>query len=101
LIKGIEDLLEYRHLYPEYGSFISLAPYSKDYLVIDDIPDIVVTGHLHKANHGIYKGIRIVNCGTFVRTGKENEDLSSLGVFPIIETGTGEIEMLDLKNVKY
>ena len=100
MIKGMQELLEYRHLFPEYGPFYPIAPYSDDYLVIDTIPDIIITGHLHKSNHSMYKGIRIVSCGTFLRDGKDNENLSSLGVFPIIETKTGEIKMLDLKELK-
>lgn len=101
MIDGMTVLLEYRHLFPEYGPFIPIAPYSNDFLVIDAIPDIIITGHLHKSNYRMYKGIRIVNCGTFLRDEEDKEDLSSLGVFPIIETGTGEIKMLDLKKLKY
>ncbi len=101
LIEGIKELLEYRHLFPEYGPFVPIAPYSKDYLVIDEIPDIIVTGHLHKVNYGSHKGIYIASCGTFLKTSKEKENLLSLGVFPVIETGTGEIEILDLKKIEY
>jgi len=97
---GFTQLLEYRHLSPEYGSFTSIAPYSKDYLVINDIPDVLITGHLHLANFGIYKGVRIVSCGSFEHPDSnqsETKKESSVGVFPVIDTTTGEIELFDLK----
>ncbi len=102
LINGFKELLEYRHLSPEYGSFAAYAPYSKDYLVINEIPDVLVTGHFHQAGKEIYKGVRIATCGTFKNPHKTTEKtyaLTSVGVFPVIDTGTGEITMIDLKQI--
>ncbi len=91
---GIQHLLEYRHLCPEYGSTIPLALYNKDYLVINDIPDVFVTGHTHQAFYQEYKGVKIISCGSFLR----NEE-SSLGILSILDTGTGEVERFDLKTI--
>jgi DNA polymerase II small subunit len=102
-IDGLKQLLEYRHLSPEYGSYVTLAPYSKDYLVINDIPDIFLIGHFHQAQFEMYKGVQIVTCGSFQRSSEgETESMiqQSIGVFPIIDTGTGEITLLDLKRIK-
>ena len=102
LFKGFTQLLEYRHLSPEYGSYTSIAPYSKDYLVVEDIPDVLLTGHNHYANFGIYKGVRIVSCGSLKHTSFEKTEIekdSSLGVFPVIDTKSGENFMLDLKKL--
>lgn len=99
---GFTQLLEYRHLSPEYGSLTSIAPYSKDYLVINEIPDVLITGHLHLANFGIYKGVRIVSCGSLKRprsNQSETKKESSVGVFPVIDTTTGEITLFDLKSI--
>ncbi|MHA2166067.1 MAG: metallophosphoesterase [Candidatus Hodarchaeales archaeon] len=101
-INGFSQLLEYRHLSPEYGSFTSIAPYSKDYLVINEIPDVFITGHLHYANSGIYKGVRIASCGSLKHPKPENSEIgkkSSFGVFPLIDTKTGEITLFDLKSI--
>jgi DNA polymerase II small subunit len=101
-IKGIKELLEYRHLAPEYGSYVNLAPYKKDYLVIDEIPDVMVVGHFHQTKYEEYNGVKIVTCGTFQRAAKKDrktEKQHSEGEFPIIDTRTGEITILDLKKL--
>ena len=101
-VLGFTQLLEYRHLSPEYGTFTSIAPYPEDYLVINEIPDILVTGHHHMANFGIYKGVRIVSCGSLKRPSpnqSEKRKKYSVGVFPVIDTTTGEITLFDLKSI--
>jgi DNA polymerase II small subunit len=97
---AIKQLLEYRHLYPEYGSYNPLAPFNKDYLVIDEIPNVIVSGHLHHAYFEEYKGIKIITCGTFQRENQKTTQLEgkvSLGVIPILDTVSGNVEMVDLK----
>jgi DNA polymerase II small subunit len=91
---GIQNLLEYRHLCPEYGSSIPLALYNKDYLVISDIPDVFVTGHIHQAFYQEYKGVKIISCGSFLR----NEE-KSLGILFILDTRTGNVDRIDLKAI--
>lgn len=96
---AIKQLLEYRHLYPEYGSYNPLAPFNRDYLVIDEIPDVVVSGHLHHAYFEEYKGIKIITCGTFQRENQRKTQLKgevSLGIIPILDTVTGRVEIIDL-----
>ncbi|MHA1969919.1 MAG: hypothetical protein ACW964_19265 [Candidatus Hodarchaeales archaeon] len=101
-IIGIQHLLEYRHLYPEYGSFNPITPFKRDYLVIDKVPDIVVSGHFHQAHFKEYKGVKIMTCGSFQREEhKQTKDAINayLGVFPILDTQTGKVEMIDLKKI--
>ncbi|MHA1977241.1 MAG: metallophosphoesterase [Candidatus Hodarchaeales archaeon] len=101
-ILGFKELLEYRHLSPEYGSFIAYAPYPRDYLVVNEIPDVMVTGHFHQAGKDIYKGVRIATCGTFkksLKTEEKTDKKTSIGVFPVVDTGTGEITMIDFKKI--
>ncbi|MFX0204511.1 MAG: metallophosphoesterase, partial [Candidatus Hodarchaeota archaeon] len=77
---AIKQLLEYRHLYPEYGSYNPLAPFNKDYLVIDEIPNVIVSGHLHHAYFEEYKGIKIITCGTFQRENKKKPPIRGKSV---------------------
>ncbi len=101
-IRGIKDLLEYRHLFPEYGSFNPITPFKKDYLVIDEIPNVLVSGHFHQAHFEEYKGVKILTCGSFQREkDKKNKDIinASLGRFPILDTQTGQVEIIDLKKI--
>jgi DNA polymerase II small subunit len=52
--------LKSRHLAPTHGS-TQLMPLTRDYLVIDETPDIYATGHIHKTLASIYKGTVLIN----------------------------------------
>ncbi|WP_405305117.1 DNA-directed DNA polymerase II small subunit [Methanobrevibacter sp.] len=61
----MEELLKKRHLAPIYGERTPLASELEDYLVIDEIPDVFHTGHVHINTYRRYKGIHLINSGTF------------------------------------
>ena len=61
----MEELLQKRHLAPIYGERTPLASELEDYLVIDEVPDIFHTGHIHINSYRRYKGIHLINSGTF------------------------------------
>lgn len=63
--KAVEELLRRRHLAPKYGGKTPLIPSSNDYHVIETVPDIFVTGHVHSHAIGNYKGTRYVNSSTW------------------------------------
>lgn len=55
----IKFLLKRRHLAPSHLSTLSL-PMKYDPLIIDPVPDIIVTGHIHKSKVAQYRGITII-----------------------------------------
>lgn len=61
----MEELLKKRHLAPIYGDRTPLASELEDYLVIEDVPDVFHTGHVHINTHRVYNGIHLINSGTF------------------------------------
>ena len=61
----MEELLKKRHLAPIYGERTPLASELEDYLVIDEVPDVFHTGHVHINTYKRYKGIHLINSGTF------------------------------------
>ena len=61
----MKELLNKRHLAPIYGERTPLASELEDYLVIDEIPDVFHTGHVHINTYKRYKGIHLINSGTF------------------------------------
>lgn len=61
----MKHLLKKRHLAPLYGGKTQIAPLSRDWMVIDTPPDIVHFGHAHHNAMDNYRGIQIVNSGTF------------------------------------
>jgi DNA polymerase II small subunit len=75
----MKHLLKGRHLSPIYGSQTPIAPEMEDLLVIDDIPDIFHVGHVHKAQLDMYKGILLVNSGSWQ---KQTPFQASVGMIP-------------------
>jgi DNA polymerase II small subunit len=60
---AMKHLLRKRHVAPQYGGRNRIAPEEKDYLVIEDVPDVFHTGHVHKLGVGGYHNVRLVNSG--------------------------------------
>ena len=61
--KAMRLLMKSRHLAPVYGGKTPLASENSDLLVIDHIPDIFHSGHIHKLEYGNYRGVSIINSG--------------------------------------
>lgn len=61
----MQEILKRRHIAPMYGGATPVAPEARDYLLIDRVPDIFVTGHLHTCDLGAYKGVTLINAGTW------------------------------------
>ena len=61
----MKHLLRARHLSPIYGSQTPIAPEADDLMVIEEIPDIFHVGHVHRAQLDMYKGILLVNSGSW------------------------------------
>ena len=61
--RAMYQLLKKRHVAPKYGGHMRLAPEERDYLVVDDVPDVFHTGHVHKLGYGKYHNVLAVNSG--------------------------------------
>lgn len=58
------ELLRKRHLSPIYGDN-PIMPSKRDSLVIDEVPDILHMGHMHRNGYAEYHGTQIINSGTW------------------------------------
>ncbi|MFB0560597.1 MAG: DNA-directed DNA polymerase II small subunit [Candidatus Lokiarchaeia archaeon] len=58
------ELIKCRHLNPIFGS-TPIAPEPQDWLVIERVPDILHCGHMHINDTGGYRGVILLNSGTF------------------------------------
>jgi len=63
--RAMVELLKSRHIAPIYGEKTPLAPEPKDRLVIDPVPDIFHAGHVHVEGIAEYRGVLVVNSGTW------------------------------------
>jgi len=61
----MKHLLRARHLSPIYGSQTPIAPEVEDLMVIEEIPDIFHVGHVHRAQLDMYRGILLINSGSW------------------------------------
>ena len=94
--KIMKLLLEKRHLAPIYGERTPLASEFEDYMVIEDVPDILHTGHVHINSHTKYKGVHMINSGTFQKQTefqKIYNIVPTCGQIPVINHGT--LQLLD------
>ncbi|RME54494.1 DNA polymerase II small subunit, partial [Candidatus Woesearchaeota archaeon] len=56
-------LLRKRHLSPTHSSTLYIPDLKNDFLVIDKVPDIFVSGHIHKTSVSSYKKVSMI-CGS-------------------------------------
>ena len=63
--RAMQAMLERRHLAPSWGGKTPLSPEPEDNLVISNVPDIFVTGHVHGHFVGTYKGTTMVHSSTW------------------------------------
>jgi DNA polymerase II small subunit len=62
---AMAEMLERRHLAPSWGGKTPLSPEPEDHMVIEEIPDIFVTGHVHGHHCGNYKGSTLIQSSTW------------------------------------
>ena len=58
-------LLRARHLAPIYGKRTALSPELRDFMVVDQVPDVFHAGHVHSYGELSYRGTLLVNSGTW------------------------------------
>ncbi|UPM44363.1 DNA-directed DNA polymerase II small subunit (plasmid) [Halocatena salina] len=88
------NLLKKRHVAPQYGGQLRLAPEERDYLVIDEIPDVFHTGHLHKFGCDSYNNVLAVNSGCWQKQTSYQRSQGidpDVGYAPILDLDTHEM----------
>ncbi|MFC7167192.1 DNA-directed DNA polymerase II small subunit [Halospeciosus flavus] len=81
--RAMYQLLKKRHVAPQFGGHMRVAPEEKDYLVIDDVPDVFHTGHVHKLGIGTYHNVRCINSGCWQ---KQTDFQKSVNIQPDVAT---------------
>ncbi|MFW9783983.1 MAG: metallophosphoesterase, partial [Candidatus Heimdallarchaeota archaeon] len=100
-VDAMKELLICRHLAPVYGEKTQIAPVEMDWLVVDSIPDIFHTGHIHINGIGKYNNVTLLNSGCFQA---QTDFMKSFGInptpgiVPIIQLDDLKAFELDLKS---
>ena len=92
--QAMKILLKARHLAPVYGGKTPVAPGQDDSLVIDEIPDIFHTGHIHIVDVERYRGTVLLNSGSWQAQTKYQQNMGinpTPGVVPMVNLATLEV----------
>lgn len=92
-----EFLLKKRHLGPAHKSGI-ITPDNFDPLIIESVPDIIATGHIHTLGYRKYRGVNIIAASCFQKMTSFMEKLGhhpTPGYVPLLNFKTREIKIMD------
>ncbi|WP_456486711.1 DNA-directed DNA polymerase II small subunit [Candidatus Alkanophaga liquidiphilum] len=65
-LKLMMELLRRRHLAPIYGKSVPILPQGgEDHAVIESVPDVLHCGHSHTVGVARYRGVLLINSGTW------------------------------------
>ena len=96
--KAMYELLRKRHVAPQYGGKNRLAPEERDYLVMDEVPDVFHTGHVHKLGYGKYHNVLAINSGCWQAQTAFQKSVNidpDVGYAPILRLDTHELTVRD------
>jgi DNA polymerase II small subunit len=89
-------LLQKRHLVPTYGS-APIYPEKQDFLFIEDVPNFIVSGHVHKSSVGSYKGVKLLSSSCWQDRTPFQEKVGhnpDPGKVPLINLKDGKVKLL-------
>jgi DNA polymerase II small subunit len=91
--RAMRLLMQGRHLAPIYGGKTTLSPESRDFCVVDRVPDIFHGGHIHVLGMCNYRGVLIVNSGGWQ---EQTEYMAKLGLMPT----PGKVPVVNLQTME-
>ncbi len=95
-------LLKKRHLAPTHTSNLYIPDSRSDFLVIDKVPDVFVSGHTHKLSYGTYRNVTLLNCSCWA---SETDNQIKLGLLPdpckvsVLNLSTREVRIMNFEEV--
>lgn len=96
-VKPMVELLKLRHVAPTFGGKVPIAPDSEDLLVIESVPDLVQMGHVHVLDYQIYRGVFLINSGTWQAQTEFQKMVNIVPTpakVPIIDVETAKLRMI-------
>ncbi len=96
--KAMVELLKRRHLSPVYGGKVMIAPEARDHFVIDPLPDIMHSGHVHTVGVCRYRGVILVNSGAWQSQTDFQKRMNirpDPAKVPVVDLQTGAVKIID------
>jgi DNA polymerase II small subunit len=91
-------MLKKRHLAPTYGGYTPLAPEHEDYMLITQVPDIFVTGHVHTSSIDNYRGVTLINASSWQSQTSYQKMMNFVpdsAKLPLVDLKTGNATTMD------
>jgi DNA polymerase II small subunit len=91
-------MLKKRHLAPTYGGYTPLAPEHEDYMLINQVPDIFVTGHVHTLSIDNYRGVILINASSWQSQTSYQKMMNFVpdsAKLPLVDLKTGNATSMD------
>ena len=96
--KAVKHMLKRRHLAPTHSSVVYVPNKDCDPLVIDETPDILCTGEVHRLDIERHNGVMIITGSCWQSQTDFEEKVGNIPdpcKVPIINLKTGELKILD------
>ncbi len=96
--KVIKYMLRHRHLSPTHSGNVYVPSEKEDMLIIKEVPDIVLTGDLHKADVDLYNNILMISGSCWQSATPFEEKVGNQPdpcKVPMLNLKTREIKILD------
>ncbi len=97
-LDAMREMLTKRHVAPTYGGKTPIAPEKEDYLIVDSVPDIFVTGHVHWVGVDDFKGVKLINASAW-QTQTSYQKMRNIDPIPakvpIVNLQTGKARIME------
>jgi DNA polymerase II small subunit len=96
--KAVKHMLKRRHLAPTHSSVVYVPNAKKDYLAINEVPDILCTGEVHRLDIERHNGTLIITGSCWQSQTDFEEKVGNIPdpcKVPILNLKTNELKILD------
>ena len=94
----VKEMLKRRHLAPTHGLMDYVPGGGKDEMVINDVPDIIVTANQHRSEVGCYNNILMIACSCWQGITSFEEKIGNISdpcKVPLFNLKTRKIKIID------
>jgi DNA polymerase II small subunit len=96
--KAVEHMLKRRHLAPSHGDVVYIPNAQKDPLVIEEVPDVLCTGEVHRLDISSYNGVLIITGSCWQAQTPFEEKVGNIpdpAKVPVLNLKTRELKVFD------
>ena len=96
--------LKARHLAPVYGAKTPLAPEPKDWMIVESVPDVYHSGHIHVFGYSAYRNVKLVNSGCWQKQTTYQQKMGitpTYAVVPILNLQSNKLDIMDFNAMTF